>query len=87
MSSKLKNVVTFSKKLRTKAKKGKQATEKKKSQAQEERELKASTQKAQREQMKEVLKETNEMNYELIGEDISDDDDPTVVRVRHDKKN
>lgn len=65
-------------KQRKKAEKGKQATEKKKSQAQEERELKASIQKAQREQMKEVLKETNKMNYELISDDISDDDVPVT---------
>ena len=66
-------------KQRKKAEKGKQATEKKKSQAQEDRELKASIQKAQREQMKEVLKETNELNYELISDDISDDDDVPVT--------
>ena len=65
-------------KQRKKAEKGKQATEKKKSQAQEQRELKASIQKAQREQMKEVLKETNEMNYQLISDDISDDDVPVA---------
>ena len=61
-----------------KTEKGKQATEKKKSQAQEERELKASIQKAQREQMKEVLKESNEMNYELISDVTSDDDVPVT---------
>ena len=70
-------------KQRKKAEKGKQATEKKKSQAQEDRELKASIQKAQREQMKEVLKETNELNYELISDYISDDDDDVPVTPFH----
>lgn len=58
--------------------KGSKASEKKKSPAQEDRELKAGIQKAQMEQMKEVLKETKDANFQLI-----DDGDQVPITPRH----
>ena len=55
--------------------------EKKKSQAQEDREFMANREKAQREQMKEVLRESQEINCQLI-EDVPDDQ-RTPITPRH----